>query len=171
MANQVAKGNSGVDHSGLANKTPAPTKVDPRTVTEFQKDYTFGRGNYGNNAYGGPSSLTPGMTTDGIPNLAQKRDAVLDEIQASGTARNVMTGDATGRTWPGKDSMSTRGLAQHDDGLLEDIASGERGGGAKSRPVPVHSSMAKRSVDEGSPGGSVGSGLNNNQSDPVRKPS
>jgi hypothetical protein len=168
MANQVAKGNSGVDHSGPNNKTPAPTQA-PRI--RFSDDFG-GKGdlNYGRNRQNLPSSVEPGATVES--DLAKDlrttvTDPALAEIISRGTARNVMTGDATGRTWPGKDSMSTRGLAQHDDGLLEDIASGERGGGAKSRPVAVHPAQAKRTVDEGS----VGSGLTNNQSDPVRKPS
>lgn len=149
-----AKGNSGVDHSGPNNKTPGPTKVDPRTVTEFQKDYTFGRGNYGNNAYGGPSSLTPGMTTDGIPNLAQKRDPVLDEIQASGTARNVGTADSTGRT-----------VASEGDNLLRDIAAGGMRG-PKSMPSPTHPFMSGAASGPKIPGAVDTSAVEN----PVRKP-
>ncbi len=111
------------------NKTPGPTKVDPRTVTEFQKDYTYGRGNYGSNSYGGPSSLTPGMTTDGIPNLAQKRDAVLDEVQANGLARSTNIDD-TGRTVSEAANMAGKLGGAEGDPQLRRLASGN---------VPTHS--------------------------------
>jgi hypothetical protein len=165
MANQVktiSKGNSGVDHSGPNNKTPAPTQA-PRI--RFSDDFG-GKGdlNYGRNRQNLPASVEPGATVES--DLAKDLrtsvdDPALATVIAKGTARRVNTLDTTGRT-----------LAQQGgDGLLRDLAAGGTGHGVKGRPSPVHPSMAPRSVAEGSPGGPVPGAIDKSATaDPVRKP-
>lgn len=50
---------------------------------------SFGRENYGANAYGGPSSVAPGQTTES-PLAADLRsgDDALDQVQSQGTSRH-----------------------------------------------------------------------------------
>ena len=73
-------------------KTPAPTAHPPGS----EKDFTFGRQSYGANAYGGPSSLTPGKKERASLTVNNDdSDAVLDAIKQHGTAamRAPLPGD------------------------------------------------------------------------------
>jgi hypothetical protein len=150
-------------------RTPAPDQVTTIRAPGGQ--------GYGENGSANPSSVAPGKTVRS--QLAQNLldsvdDPAIDEVIAKGTARNVHTGDMTGRVVPVTPS-SAGGFDANNrnaDGLLLDIASGARGGGRKSTPSPVHSSMAPRGVAEGSPGGPVPSGVDlGATANPVRKPS
>ena len=122
-----AKGNSGVDHSGPNNKTPAPTQA-PRI--RFGDDFG-GKGdlNYGRNRQNLPSSVEPGATVES--DLAKDLrtsvdDPALATIIGKGMARDLSVGDSTGRT-----------LAQQGgDGLLRDLAASGTGHGTKGRPRP-----------------------------------
>jgi hypothetical protein len=186
MAIQVSKtkaaGNSGVDHSGPNNKTPPQAKQSPAYdintqatadqmgSKEFEKDYTWGRSGYGANAFSGASSDTPNHRTRAALTVNDDDgDEVLNTIKNRGLARDPSIGDGTDRTFPmAPSSAGGFDAGAAGDEMLRSLSDGQRSG--KGR-VPVHSAMAPRAVDEGSPGGSVGSGLTNNQSDPVRKPS
>lgn len=85
---------------GRENKTPAPTRYDPTA-----KDHTFGRasGNPGGNAYGGPSSITPGTKAiQAVVNPQAPTDQVLENIVAVGTAQTAKRGapgDTHGDDW------------------------------------------------------------------------
>ena len=70
-----------------ANKTPAPV------FDETARDKTFGRENYGSNAYGGPSSLEPGQCQKMSGIDAQNPDPILDLVQKQGLARDDKPAD------------------------------------------------------------------------------
>jgi hypothetical protein len=150
----------------VPNKTPAPTRTSADLA--LAKDTAWGRaaggiqGNPGQNAYGGPSSLSPGEKPMDSIVQGTNPDPVRDEIISRGTARNLNVGDSTGRT-----------LAQNGgDGLLRDLAASGTGHGTKGKPSPVHAAMAPRGAADGSPGGAVPSGVDTGATaNPVRKPS
>lgn len=80
--------------TGTVNKTPAPTQHPPGT----EKDFTFGRQSYGANAYGGPSSLTPGKKERASLTVNNDdSDPVLDAIKQHGVGAagiDPLTGDS-----------------------------------------------------------------------------
>lgn len=142
----------------IKQKTPAPDQVSNIRAPG-------GQGYGENSGTANPSSVAPGkrvVSQLGANLESSVDDAARDEIIAKGTARDLNVGDSTGRT-----------LAQQGgDGLLRDLSQSGMGHGTKSRPSPVHSSMAPRSVDEGSPGAPVPSAIDKGAtSEPVRKPS
>jgi hypothetical protein len=141
----------------IKQKTPAPDQVTNIRAPGGQ--------GYGENGAANPSSVAPGkrvVSQLGANLESSVDDPARDEIIAKGTARDLNVGDSTGRT-----------LAQQGgDALLRDLAASGTGHGTKGRPSPVHSSMASRAVDEGSPGGAVPSGIDKSATaEPVRKPS
>jgi hypothetical protein len=82
MAAQISK--TGVNPTAGPVVTPSPTQPD--------KDTTFGRRNYGANAFGGASSVSPGKTVTSplADNLkASGDDGLLDTIAQRGVRDNV----------------------------------------------------------------------------------
>lgn len=173
-AKKSAKGNSGVDHSGPNNKTPAQTQQSPdygAALAQGKRDYDsqWGRTGYGANAFGGASSDTPGKRTRAaLTANNDDTDPVLNAVKDRGLARDPRVGDDSGRTFPMQPSTAggfDGGAAS--DPILRDLAAGVHGKGTPG----YHDSMLPRGPSDGSPGGSVPSGLTNKQTEPVRKPS
>lgn len=157
----AAKGNA----TGFrSTKTPAPDEV-----TNIRAP---GQAGYGQNGPQ-PSSVAPGkrVVSQLGANLESSvdDDGVRDTIINRGLARDPSVGDGTDRTFPMQPS-TTGGFqaGAAGDEMLRDIADGGRSG--KGR-VAVHSSMAPRGVDEGSPGGPVpGATDAGATANPARKP-
>jgi hypothetical protein len=83
MAKQVKEAASGNAPGAGPVTTPAPTQRPPGS----EKDFTFGRQSYGANAYGGPSSLTPGhKERASITVNNDDSDATLSAIKQHGSA-------------------------------------------------------------------------------------
>jgi hypothetical protein len=116
MAYQISKPAKGdAENTGAPGPTPAPTK-----------ETAFGRGSYGANAYGGPSSIEPGAKSsspmaDAIRDAQNDGQDVLGKIQAHGVT--------------GSPSPQTRAIS--------------------SEPLPPAHGMRSRTASGGSPGDKV----------------
>lgn len=93
MAKQVKTNAPGNAPGAGPVKTPAPTQRPPGS----EKDFTFGRQSYGANAYGGPSSLTPGHKERASLTVNNDGDdPVMEAIKQHGVGAggiDPMTGD------------------------------------------------------------------------------
>jgi hypothetical protein len=107
-------------------KTPAPLRAPPPTP-DIARSTSFGRGNYGANAYGGASSIEPGTTVkqNGINIDPPGGDPALALVQKHGT---VLGGKDPSEAW------ETRDVAKDE---------------------PAHPAMRERGLSDGSPGGVV----------------
>lgn len=128
--------------------TPAPVKPY-QNPTMKPRDF---KGGYGENNYSGPSSLPPGQTMAGTGSLSDDLRGKAAESDAGDLLGEIIRG-GTGRSNKTADLMSPQ---------TRDIGTAGR--------VPIHPSMARRSVDEGSPGSSVPSALDKSDATPIRKP-
>jgi hypothetical protein len=64
--------------TGAENKTPAPLK--PAPTPDELRSTSWGRGSYGANGWGGPSSVQPGETVSAKLKVNAPVDAVLDNV-------------------------------------------------------------------------------------------
>lgn len=110
------------------NRTPAPIDY------EGMKDNAYGRQNYGANAYGGPSSLTPGQAVKSEGIDAQGFDPVLEIIQHRSIAKD--TDDQKPVDW----ELRAIGDKNCPDGFGQDSA--------RSRQASTHSGSAVKVPDK-----------------------
>jgi hypothetical protein len=128
MAIQVHKGKKSTTAGPVV--TPAPDA----------RDKSFGRGSYGANAYGGPSSIAPGVTVESpLASDLRSGDDALDQVQRNGTAKPTPPSHGPG--------SQTRDLSDLADNNLAQVpnAFGMRGA-SRGGTVP-----AKTGASEGQP--------------------
>ena len=139
MAIQVHKKKQATNPTAGPVVTPAPDA----------RDKSFGRENYGSNAFSGASSLTPGQTVESpLATDLRSGDDCLDRVQAAGTARHDPKSNEPG--------SQTRDISDSRDGNLQQVPAAFGMKGAAAGPtIPAKLGTSEGAPERQPPSGSI----------------